>query len=45
MIIHVDDVMICHDESAEGSKAASELHERFLFGTWMGAIVRSNILW
>ena len=31
----VDDVLICHAGPAQGSKAASQLHERFPFGTWM----------
>ena len=35
MIIHVDDVMICHDGSQQGAKVANQLHERFPFGTWM----------
>ena len=34
MIIHVDDVMICHDGSEEGKRVA-KLHERFPFATWM----------
>eukprot|EP00439_Symbiodinium_sp_Y106_P010950 s656_g1.t1 len=35
MIIHVDDVMICHDGSDMAKRVADQLHERFPFGTWM----------
>ncbi|OLP76028.1 T-complex protein 1 subunit eta, partial [Symbiodinium microadriaticum] len=34
LIVHVDDVMICHDGSSEGHGAAEKLHNRFPFGTW-----------
>ena len=34
LIVHVDDVMICHDGSSEGHEAAEKLHNRFPFGTW-----------
>ncbi|CAE7270794.1 RE1 [Symbiodinium sp. KB8] len=35
MVVHVDDVMICHDGSALGRETAQRLHERFPFGTWL----------
>ena len=35
MVVHVDDVMICHDGSNLGHETAPRLHERFPFGTWL----------
>ncbi|CAE7351286.1 MAL3P3.6 [Symbiodinium sp. CCMP2592] len=35
MIVHVDDVMFCHDGSAWGHEVATKVHDRFPFGTWM----------
>ena len=34
LIVHVDDVMFCHDGSQIGCEAASKLQKRFPFGTW-----------
>ena len=34
MIIHVDDLMICHDGSSQGLETVSKLRGRFPFGTW-----------
>ncbi|CAE7260901.1 RE1 [Symbiodinium sp. KB8] len=35
MIVHVDDVMLCHDGSDLGQEVADKVHERFPFGTWL----------
>ena len=35
MVVHVDDVMICHDGSVWGQQTAQKLHDRFPFGTWL----------
>ncbi|CAE7707379.1 RE1 [Symbiodinium sp. CCMP2592] len=35
MIVHVDDVMFCHDGSAWGHEVADKVHARFPFGTWL----------
>ncbi|CAE7631963.1 RE1 [Symbiodinium sp. CCMP2592] len=34
MIIHVDDLMVCHDGSQQAMDAIERLRKRFPFGTW-----------
>ena len=34
MIVHVDDVMVCHDGSQFSSEIVERLRKRFPFGTW-----------
>ena len=35
MVVHVDDVTICHDGSDIRHQTAEKLHKRFPFGTWL----------
>ena len=35
MIVHVDDVMFCHDGGELGKHVESDMTKRFPFGTWM----------
>ena len=34
MVVHVDDLMFCHDGSEMGKRVAEKLAKRFPFGTW-----------
>ena len=34
LIVHVDDVMFCHDGSSMGEEATAKLQKRFPFETW-----------
>ena len=34
MVVHVDDLMFCHDGSEMGKRVAEKLANRFPFGTW-----------
>ena len=35
MVVHVDDVMYCHDGGELGKEVEKRLTQRFPFGTWM----------
>ena len=35
MIVHVDDVMYCHDDGELGRLVEQKMTKRFPFGTWM----------
>ena len=42
LIVHVDDVMACHDGSAEGISTTEKLHKRFPFGTWQNVFEQGS---
>ena len=42
MIVHVDDVMVCHDGSPFASEIVERLRRRFPFGTWQRVCEQSS---